>query len=144
MPPEIEIDKVCYIIFKAREFDVKDVVADEESGSDPMDDDEIDVLEDGGDDPTEEELAVFIDELNVDEQLDLVALTWVGRGDFTADEWDEARETASERQSSKTSRYLLGIPILGDYLAEGLGAFGLSCAEDGLEAVEPDEAADEL
>ncbi|SNB62983.1 Protein of unknown function [Arboricoccus pini] len=143
MPPEIEIDKVCYIIVKARELDVKDVVVDEDSGSDPMDDDEIDVLEDHGDDPTEEELTTFIDDLNVDEQLDLVALTWVGRGDFTVDEWDEARETATDRQSSKTSRYLLGIPILGDYLAEGLGAFGLSCVGDGLEAVGPGDVADE-
>lgn len=140
MPPEIEVDKVCYIIFKAREFDVKDVVTDDDSGSDPMDDDDVDVLEDQDDDPTEEELTTFIDDLNVDEQAELVALTWVGRGDFGADEWEDALDMAVDRQAGKTSRYLLGIPILADYLAEGLAAFGLSCTEDGLAGVERDEA----
>jgi hypothetical protein len=52
----ISPEKVCYIIFKARQFEAKDIVADPESGSNPADDRMVDVLEDHGDDPVYEEL----------------------------------------------------------------------------------------
>ena len=77
----ISLDKVCFFVLKAREFDVKDVVTDPDSGSNPSDDAMISVLEDHDDDPTQQELRSFIDALTEDEQIDLVALTWPGRGD---------------------------------------------------------------
>src|SRR5262249_4800896 len=73
---------------KARQFDVKDVVADPDSASNPADDAMVDVLEDHKDDPILEELTAFIDGLSEDERVDLVALTWLGRGDFTVDDWN--------------------------------------------------------
>jgi Protein of unknown function (DUF3775) len=82
----ISPEKVCFFALKAREFDVKDVVTDPDSGSNASDDAMISVLEDHPDDPTHQELRSFIDALTEDEQVDLVALTWLGRGDGTIDQ----------------------------------------------------------
>ncbi|MGY4617917.1 hypothetical protein ACVWZ4_003144 [Bradyrhizobium sp. USDA 4472] len=86
--PELAIsaDKIAFIIEKAREFDVKESATDEDSGSNATDDDEIDVLEDTASDPVAAELTGFIRALNEDEQLDLVTLMWLGRGDGNVDE----------------------------------------------------------
>ncbi|HKY96108.1 MAG TPA: DUF3775 domain-containing protein [Kiloniellales bacterium] len=124
---QISLEKICYIVMKAREFDAKDVLTEPDPGSDPVDDGMVSVLEDHDDDPVEEELTAFIDALNVDEQADLVALTWLGRGDNTIDGWDELRREAASRHRRHTANYLLGIPLLPDFLEEGLDAFGLSC-----------------
>jgi hypothetical protein len=125
----ISPEKVCYIIVKARAFDVKVEIDDPDSGSNPADDKDVDVLEDLPDDPTLEELTGAIEALNDDESLDLVALNWVGRGDYTAEEWAAARSQAREIPMRDRARYLLGTPLLGDYLEEGLSRFGHSCAE---------------
>ena len=121
--------KVCFFIVKAREFDVKDVVTDPDSGSNPADDAMIAVLEDHSDDPTHQELRSFIDALTEDEQVDLVALTWLGRGDGTIDEWDELREEAARLHNNRTAAYLLAKPMLSDHLEEGLSQFGCSCED---------------
>jgi hypothetical protein len=123
----ISPEKVCFFILKAREFDVKDVVTDPDSGSNPTDDAMLAVLEDHPDDPTEEELRSFISALTEDEQIDLVALTWLGRGDGTIDEWDDLRREAARLHNKRTAAYLLGKPMLADHLEEGLSQFGLSC-----------------
>lgn len=129
--PELSIsaEKVCFLIFKAREFDAKDEVTDVDDSSNGADDDMISVLEDHADDPVRSEIAGFIRALTTDEQIDLVALTWLGRGDGTIDDWDDLRAEATRARNGRTARYLLGEPLLGDFLAEGLGAFGLSCAD---------------
>jgi hypothetical protein len=132
--PELTIsaEEVAFLIEKAREFDAKEAASDPDSGSNAADDDMIDVLEDDANDPVAHELRSFITALNEDEQLDLVALTWLGRGDGTIDEWDELRgravdaRAAYRRPSAETVRYLLGEPLLGDLLADGLDAFGVS------------------
>ena len=72
------------------------------------------------------ELAGFINALNDDEQAHLVALVWIGRGTFEPEELDEAVETAKAERTTATSRYLLGIPLLADYLEEGLEKLGYS------------------
>jgi hypothetical protein len=127
--PTIDIDKVCWVILKAREFDAKTAPVEEEPGSNPIDEDMREVLEDLPDDPVEEELKAFIDSLNEDEQVELVALAWVGRGSFSAEEWPEAVAEARRAHNDRTAEYLLGMPLLSDYLEEGLAAFGLSCVE---------------
>ncbi len=75
-------------------------------------------------DLTEKELRELIDDLNVDEAAELVALAWIGRGDFDASEWAEAVAEARQRGNRRTAKYLLGMPMLGDYLEEGLEALG--------------------
>ena len=82
--------------------------------------------QDFADDPTRAELASFINRLNVDEQVHLVALVWIGRGTFSADEFDEAVQTARDERVNTTARYLLGMPLLADYLEEGLEKLGIS------------------
>ena len=128
----ISAEDVGYLIVKAREFDVKEANSDPDSGSNATDDNMIDVLQDNGGDPVASEIAGFINSLSEEEKIDLVALMRLGRGDGTIEEWDDLRrEAADERERNRhTARYLLGQPLLGDYLADGLAAFGLSWADD--------------
>jgi hypothetical protein len=125
----ISPEKVCFIIVKAREFDAKDAVTDPDPGSNPTDDREAAVLEDHDDDPVVEELTGFIGALTEDEQIDLVALAWLGRDDFTASDWDTVRDEAASAHNDRTASYLLGMPLLGDFLEEGLSMLGYSCEE---------------
>jgi len=128
-PAEFQIspEKVCFVIIKAREFDVKDLVTDPDPGSNPTDDKMIAVLENHKDDPVIQELNSFIRAMNEDEQIDLVALAWLGRGDYTASDWESVREEAARAHNERTALYLLGMPLLSDYLEEGLGLLGYSC-----------------
>jgi hypothetical protein len=123
----ISTDKVCFIVVKAREFDAKDLVTEPDPGSNPTDDRMIAILEDHKDDPVYRELSAFIGALTEDEQLDLVALAWLGRGDGTIEDWSELRAQAADEHNRRTARYLLGMPLLADYLEEGLSSFGKSC-----------------
>ncbi|HSZ73558.1 MAG TPA: DUF3775 domain-containing protein [Rhizomicrobium sp.] len=126
----IAIDKVAFVIVKARQFDAKEADSDPDSGSDAIDDDEADVLEDKADDPVRQELVSFINELNEDEQIELVALAWLGRGTYDLSEWGEALDTARTEHNKRTAQYLLGLPMLGDYLEEGLAAFGETISDE--------------
>jgi hypothetical protein len=125
----ISPEKVCFVIIKAREFDAKDEVTEPDPGSNPSDDFEAEVLEDHGDDPVVEELTALINSLSVDEQVDLVALMWLGRDDSTADDWPALREEAARAHNERTAEYLLGTPLLGDFLEEGLSVLGYSCED---------------
>jgi hypothetical protein len=125
----ISSESVCFVIVKAREFDAQDVVTDPGSGSNAGDDGMASVLEAHADDLTVSELRAFIAALNEDEQTDLVALMWLGRGDGTLEDWADLRDEAQDQHSGRTGRYLLGEPLLSDHLEEGLSQFGLSCAE---------------
>jgi hypothetical protein len=118
--------KVGFIIVKAREYDAKVDPEDEDPGSNPSDDSGVDVLEDFRCDATLEELCAAVDVLNEDEVIDLIALAWVGRGDFQKEEWREARALADERHRPHSATYLVGMPALGDYLEEGLAVLGYS------------------
>jgi Protein of unknown function (DUF3775) len=128
-PPILSIatEQVCFLIVKAREFDAKDSVTDPDDASNATDDGMISVLEDHRDDPVADEIRGFIAALNEDEEIDLVALTWLGRGDGTIDEWDDLRAEAARAHNTRTAAYLLGIPLLADYLGEALSLFGRSC-----------------
>jgi hypothetical protein len=125
----INLEKVCFIIVKAREFDAKVDPVEPDPGSNPTDDQEGGVLEDYAGDPTLEELRGAIDNLDDDEVIDLIALAWVGRGDFGRVDWEEARAMARDRHRPRSAAYLIGMPALGDYLEEGLSELGYSCAD---------------
>jgi Protein of unknown function (DUF3775) len=120
----ISPERVFYIIVKARAFDEQVAPSDPDSGSNPTDDGEIDVLEEHADNPVVQELQAAFTRLNVDEQLDLLALTWLGRGDF--DTFAEARQEAEGLEDLHAARYLIGTPLLGDFLEEGLSSLGIS------------------
>lgn len=125
----VSLEKLCYIIAKAREFDVKVPPVEPDPGSNPADDGERAVLEDYAGDPTFAELRTAIDDLNDDEVIDLIALAWIGRGDYDRAGWDEARDLARQRHRHHSARYLTGMPALGDYLEEGLSTLGYSCED---------------
>jgi Protein of unknown function (DUF3775) len=125
----ISSEKVCFIIFKAKEFDAKDEVTEPDPGSNPADDKDISVLEDHMDDPVVEELTSLIDSLSEDEQIDLVALAWLGRDDYSANDWPTVREEAARAHNERTASYLLGMALLGDFLEEGLSMLGHSCQD---------------
>lgn len=132
--PDLTIspEKVAAILAKARQFDVKDVVTDPDSGSNASDDAMLSVLEDhasDASDPSRTELRAMIRALNEDEQIDLVALAWLGRGDGDLSDWQEIRSEADRAHNRRTAQYLIGIPLLSDYLEEALTQFGHSAEE---------------
>jgi Protein of unknown function (DUF3775) len=120
----ISPEQAFFIIVKAREFDEQVESTDADSGSNPADDREVDVLEEDADNPVQQELEEALDALNVDEQLDLIALTWLGRGEYSS--FAEAREEASDMRDKHITEYLIGTPKLGDFLKEGLAQLGYS------------------
>jgi uncharacterized protein DUF3775 len=129
--PELAISaaKVATIIVKARQFNVKDVVTDPGTSSNASDDAMLSVLEDHRNDPVQSELTAIIRGLNEDEQIELVALAWLGRGDGDLADWDDLRGEAARAHNKRTAEYLLGMPILGDHLEEALAQFGHAIEE---------------
>jgi len=120
---EISSDKIGFVILKAREMAAKVAASDDCATSDH---DAESILEDFSDDATQAELKEFIRDLNEDEQASLVALAWIGRGSFAPEELDEAVATARAERTNRTEDYLLGMPLLPDYLEEGLDRLGYS------------------
>ncbi|MEE8453195.1 MAG: DUF3775 domain-containing protein [Limibaculum sp.] len=118
----IPLSTLGWIIVKAREFDGKDVDTD-----DPGDDSDnpLGVLEDRADDPTFEELTSWISDLTDSQKAELVAIFWLGRDDGDASDFAGLLEEARSQQGKSTARYLLGSPLLGDYLEEGLERLGI-------------------
>ena len=119
-------DSAFAILLKAREFDVKVAESDPDSGSNPSDDAEVDALEFTPDDETLRELLSAIRDLNDDEMIDLVALILVGREDYTIEEWPAARQAAAEIGRTKVPRFIKDIPLVSDFLEEGLSQFGFT------------------
>lgn len=133
-PPSLSLalDKACYFIVKARAFHVKDVSTTSDPGSNAVDDGMRGVLEDRPDDPVEEELRAFIAGMSEDEQIELVALLWLGRDGLDAAEWPSIRTEAARAHADhprQTVDYLLGEPLVGDHVEEGLSILGLTCAD---------------
>jgi len=125
---QIATDKVARIIIRAREFDAK-VAPWDDSGQDERQDQVESILEDTPSDPIATELRSYIDDLNEDEQVSLVALTWIGRDTYEAADLSEAMSTARSERVNETSAYLLGVPLLADYLEEGLEKLGYPLVE---------------
>lgn len=134
--PDIELsvstEQVCFIIAKARQFEVKDVPTISDPGSNATDDGMVSVLEARGNDPAAREIRAFVNAMDEDRQIDLVALTWVGRGDYDIGDWQEARAQAAAAHNDRTADYLLGLPLLSEFLEDALSDCGLSCADEDL------------
>lgn len=149
---EMDSDKVCYLVVKMREYEEEGLIRAEfeqddegsnlhlgEEGEDnnELEDEEGFVSLDEQDEEEGEtsedtyldELVGYIQSLDEEEQIELIALTWLGRGDYEKDEWRAAIEAARDRHNERTAQYLLGMPLLANYLEEGLAAFDLSCTD---------------
>jgi hypothetical protein len=126
----ISLERLAYIIAKAREFDVEvPVEPDAATGSDAPDDDEREALLDTPDNPAEQELRDAIDGLGMVERQEVLALMWLGRGDYDAQSWREALRQARETADANLTGYLVGTPLLGDYLEEAASVLGFSLAD---------------
>ena len=80
--------------------------------------------------PDSPRLSDYVGGLNTDEQISLVAVTWVGRGTFDAADIDEALETARQEATAPAEDYLGGIPELAEYLEDGMDALGLDVRDE--------------
>jgi hypothetical protein len=124
----ISLEAVATVVDHARAIQGKeetDLDHGESEGEDVTS--EASLLSENAGDMTEDALRAFIGEMNEDEQASLIALAWIGRGDYGPEEWDEARGLAVERNDGRDAAdYLLQMDMLGDLLAEGVAAFGLS------------------
>ena len=99
MTPEISIHKVVNVIFHARKSHAS------------------------------RELRGFIEALNEDEKAHLVAIAWVGRGAFEADDYAGAVTTALAEATVPTADYLMGMPHLAGNLEAGLEALGIDVTD---------------
>ncbi|MCV0397593.1 MAG: DUF3775 domain-containing protein [Rhizobiaceae bacterium] len=123
-------DMVRLLIEKARAVsaDVRDDYVDGHEHEVEFDGDSADghmhdgLAEEETENLTAVELRELIGDLNVDEKAELIALMFIGRGDYDASEWSDAIAEARNRVGARTGDYLMGIPMLGDWLEEGLQA----------------------
>lgn len=128
--PEINPVTICFLISKAREFHAKEEVVIPEPPLSPGDDDIGQmVLADHADDPTYGEFSAAVDDLEPDQQIALVALMWLGRGDFGVEQWEAGLAEAQRDWTPRTADYLLSTPLVAEYLAEGLSLLGYECEE---------------
>lgn len=124
---DINTEIVCNIILKARELGIEDdlyIAGDPES---PSTDDWKQILAEYQEDLTYTELKNLINDLEPDQQDIIIALMYMGRGDFDKDQIDAALEAAKTITADTRADYLISKPLLADYLQEGLAKFGYSC-----------------
>ncbi len=124
---DLNPETVCFIIERAREFQSQDAVVMPEGAFGPNDDWAMEVLAEHSEDLTLQEAKAGIDDLEPDQQIALVALMWVGRGDFESGEWEDAVREAQLSYNARTADYLLATPMVSDYLEEGLAQLGYEC-----------------
>jgi len=124
---DVDPDTVCFLISKAREFHAKEEVVIPDVPDSPADDWGRQALADHINDPTFQEFKTTFDDLEPDQQFNIVALLWLGRGDFETGEWQEALDEARDSWTPETAEYLIAHPLLADYMLEGMIQLGYSC-----------------
>jgi len=129
MLEQLNPDLACRIVECVREFQAKEDVVLPDRPDNPSDDWALQVLADHADDLTYSEAKCTIDDLERDQQAALVALMWIGRGDFDATDWQGAYGEAVERWTKRTAEYVLATPLAPDYIDEALAQMGYSCDE---------------
>lgn len=110
----------------------EDDVVDSDPGDDPIPD--VDAIVEEAENPREDvlddELEGLIGGLNIDAKHDLLALIWVGRGDFEASEWSAARKAAREAEPFNLLDYIEELPAGSDYIESALEALGYPAPEN--------------
>jgi hypothetical protein len=126
-----EINKgiICNIIKKSREIDIAEDILPPEDPADLSDAQWVQLLVDYQDDLSYIELKNLINDLEPDQQKDVIALMYIGRGDFEKEEWHAALKQAHTIPKSNRANYLISKNMLADYLTEGLARFNASCEE---------------
>lgn len=135
-PLAIPADTVCFIVDMLREYENSELLADDaETAMDdpaPLETDDVDIYTEHENDyrnaPVRHELESLIHDLPVDQQIDLVALMWLGRDNSSAEDWPALRDEAAHAYNARTALYLLGSPLASDFLEEGLSILGHTCS----------------
>jgi hypothetical protein len=124
-------ETVCFIIDKARQFQSKEEVVITEQPDSPADDWARQLLANHAGDPCVDEVKEAVQDLEPDQQAELLALMWLGRGDYLPSEWKNAVSDAADSLSDmdEPALYLLTHPLVASYLTEGLDLHGYSCSE---------------
>ena len=122
-------DTVCRLIYLAREFHAQEAVTIPEEPGNPSGDWAVQMLASHADDASFQEFKAIIEDLEPDQQQEVVALLWLGRGDYSKPEWRDALAQAADSWNLNTAEYLIAHPLLPDYLEQGLDLFGYSCNE---------------
>ncbi len=124
---EVNPDDVCQLIQLARDFHAQDAVIlpDEPPGPDMSL--SAAAMQSHAGNPLLQEFRSIIEDLDRSQQIQVVALLWLGRGDYEVDEWETLLEDAEDAWSDHTADYLLAHPLLADQLADGLEMLGHSC-----------------
>lgn len=131
MDMSVDLESLCRIILRAREYEALIPDSDPDEGSNAIDDGARDAIEDsrdedGDENPAEAELRAMIDDLAEDEQAEVIALALIGADAFDASEWDDALTAAAEYVDS-TANWILDQPTFSTDLESGMAAFGLTC-----------------
>ena len=128
----VPLNTACRIVEKLREYESADL-ADAEEQTNPLDCENVDAVTEHGNDyryePVRQELESIFSDLTEDQQIDLVALMWLGRDNGSAEDWSTVREEAAYAHNARTALYLLGSPLASDFLEEGLSTLGFSCSD---------------
>ncbi|MFN4262680.1 MAG: DUF3775 domain-containing protein [Thioalkalivibrionaceae bacterium] len=127
----IDVELLQDLVQSMQSFDGADDLQSDDEEIDAIDADiDLEAAALAADDhPMTRRIVAMIDTLDLEQRAELVALMWIGRGDFTAEEWDVAVEEALERGQEHTGAYLIGTPLVADYWREGASAMGLDLEE---------------
>lgn len=127
----VPLDAACYIVRKLREYENRELLIEPEDLPNPLEREDVDELTERENeyafDPVRQELVTFIGDLSEDQQIDLVALMWLGRDSATTADWPSIRDEATQAYNARTSEYLLGSPLASDFLEDGLAVLGYAC-----------------
>lgn len=123
-------DYLARLIVMVRGVQGREALVDEESGSNPTDDDAADALQETPGDLSRREVAAELRGLGPQTQAELVALMWTGRGDAEPDEWEQTVELAAASRERPTELYLMGTPLLAEYWADGMEKLGIEVPID--------------
>lgn len=126
---QVNPDTVCRLIELARSFHVREPAGIPEEASNAADDWTQSMLSDHKDNSSYAEFESIVKDLDPDLQQEVVALMWIGRGDYALDEWESVVKQARDQWSTETARYLIEHPLLADQLLEGLEMHGYECNE---------------
>jgi len=135
---EIALEKVAYVIVRSRGITDTPGTNDVETTMDRDDKTPETILLDAPGDFTDQELRGFLTGLNVDELASLIALAWIGRETYAPEELDEAIAVAKAEHGHAPIAYLMSLPLLPTYLADGLNALGIPLEELEAEVVDVD------
>ena len=124
---DVNPDTVCRLAELARVFHAQEEVVIPEEPDNPSGDWPAQILASHAGDSILEEFRNIVTDLEPDQQQQIVALLWLGRGDFSFEEWPEAARQAAENWNENTANYLIAHPMLPDYLSDALDQHGYAC-----------------